>query len=86
VLVGEPTLRLVRDAAEVEPVEPLELKGKAEPVPAYRLRAAIARIEGALAVEIATRERLEGEIRELESRLARVEREPKRPPVPGAKG
>jgi class 3 adenylate cyclase/tetratricopeptide (TPR) repeat protein len=37
VLVGEPTLRLVRDAAEVEPVEPLGLKGKAEPVPAYRL-------------------------------------------------
>ena len=48
--------------------------------------AAIARVEGALAVEIATRKRLEGEIRELESRLARVEREPKRPPVPGAKG
>jgi class 3 adenylate cyclase/tetratricopeptide (TPR) repeat protein len=37
VLVGEPTLRLVREAAEVEPLEPLELKGKAEPVPAYRL-------------------------------------------------
>jgi class 3 adenylate cyclase/tetratricopeptide (TPR) repeat protein len=37
VLVGEPTVRLVREAAEVEPVEPLELKGKAEPVPAYRL-------------------------------------------------
>jgi len=37
VLVGEPTLALVRDAAEVEPVDPLELKGKAEPVPAYRL-------------------------------------------------
>jgi class 3 adenylate cyclase len=37
VLVGEPTLRLVREAAEVEPVEPLELKGKAEPVAAYRL-------------------------------------------------
>ncbi len=37
VLVGQPTLTLVRDAAEVEPVEPLELKGKAEPVPAYRL-------------------------------------------------
>src|SRR5437773_5144405 len=37
VLVGQPTLDLVRDAAEVEPVEPLELKGKAEPVPAYRL-------------------------------------------------
>jgi class 3 adenylate cyclase/tetratricopeptide (TPR) repeat protein len=37
VLVGEPTMRLVREAAEVEPVEPFELKGKAEPVPAYRL-------------------------------------------------
>jgi class 3 adenylate cyclase/tetratricopeptide (TPR) repeat protein len=37
VLVGQPTLALVRDAVEVEPVEPLELKGKAEPVPAFRL-------------------------------------------------
>jgi class 3 adenylate cyclase/tetratricopeptide (TPR) repeat protein len=37
VLIGEPTLALVRGAAGVEPVEPLELKGKAEPVPAYRL-------------------------------------------------
>jgi class 3 adenylate cyclase len=37
VLVGQPTLALVEGAAEVEPVEPLELKGKREPVPAYRL-------------------------------------------------
>jgi class 3 adenylate cyclase len=37
VLIGEETLRLVRDAVEAERVEPLELKGKAEPVPAYRL-------------------------------------------------
>jgi class 3 adenylate cyclase/tetratricopeptide (TPR) repeat protein len=37
VLVGQPTLELVREAVDVEPVEPLELKGKAEPVPAYRL-------------------------------------------------
>jgi predicted ATPase/class 3 adenylate cyclase len=37
VLIGEPTYRLVRGAVEVEPVEPLELKGKAERVPAYRL-------------------------------------------------
>ena len=37
VLVGGPTLELVRDAAEVEPVEPLVLKGKADPVPAFRL-------------------------------------------------
>jgi class 3 adenylate cyclase/tetratricopeptide (TPR) repeat protein len=37
VLVGSPTLVLVGEAAEVESLEPLELKGKAEPVPAYRL-------------------------------------------------
>src|SRR5256886_10009177 len=37
VLLGAPTLALAGDAVEVEPVEPLELKGKAEPVPAYRL-------------------------------------------------
>jgi class 3 adenylate cyclase/tetratricopeptide (TPR) repeat protein len=37
VLIGEPTLALVRDAAEVGPVQRLELKGKAEPVSAYRL-------------------------------------------------
>ena len=37
VLVGQPTWRLVGDAVEVEPAGPLELKGKAEPVPAYRL-------------------------------------------------
>jgi class 3 adenylate cyclase/tetratricopeptide (TPR) repeat protein len=37
VLLGEPTYRLVRHAVEVEEVEPLELKGKAERVPAYRL-------------------------------------------------
>ena len=37
VLLGETTYRLVRHAVEVEPVEPLELKGKADRVPAYRL-------------------------------------------------
>ena len=37
VLLGEQTYRLVRDAIEVEPVEPLELKGKKERVSAYRL-------------------------------------------------
>ncbi len=37
VLIGQPTLDLVRDAAEVGQVQVLELKGKAEPVPAYRL-------------------------------------------------
>ncbi len=37
VLLGDLTYRLVRDAVTVEAVEPLTLKGKAEPVPAYRL-------------------------------------------------
>jgi class 3 adenylate cyclase/tetratricopeptide (TPR) repeat protein len=37
VLIGQPTLALVGEAAEVEAVEPLALKGKTEPVPAYRL-------------------------------------------------
>jgi class 3 adenylate cyclase/tetratricopeptide (TPR) repeat protein len=37
VLLGELTYRLVRDYVQVEPVEPLELKGKAERVPAFRL-------------------------------------------------
>jgi len=37
VLIGEMTLALVADAVEVEPVEPLHLKGKAEPVSAHRL-------------------------------------------------
>jgi class 3 adenylate cyclase/tetratricopeptide (TPR) repeat protein len=37
VLLGEPTLELVRGAVEVEAVDPLELKGKAERVLAFRL-------------------------------------------------
>jgi class 3 adenylate cyclase/tetratricopeptide (TPR) repeat protein len=37
ILIGESTYRLVRDAVVVEAVEPLELKGKAERVPAYKL-------------------------------------------------
>jgi class 3 adenylate cyclase/tetratricopeptide (TPR) repeat protein len=45
VLLGEQTYRLVRDAVEVEPVEPLELKGKADRVPAYRLIEVIAGAE-----------------------------------------
>jgi len=42
VLIGESTYRLVRDAVEVVPVEPLTLKGKPEPVPAYRVLSVIA--------------------------------------------
>jgi hypothetical protein len=37
ILIGVATHALVRDAVHVEAVKPLVLKGKAEPVPAYRL-------------------------------------------------
>jgi class 3 adenylate cyclase len=37
ILLGEATLRMVRDAVEVEGVAPLTLKGKTSLVPAYRL-------------------------------------------------
>ena len=37
VYIGEVTYRLVRDAVEVEAVEPLELKGKSQRVAAYRV-------------------------------------------------
>ena len=37
ILIGEDTLRLVRDAVDAERVELLELKGKSEPVVAFRL-------------------------------------------------
>ncbi len=37
ILIGLQTLALVRDAVRVETVEPLSLKGKADPVPAFRL-------------------------------------------------
>jgi class 3 adenylate cyclase/tetratricopeptide (TPR) repeat protein len=37
VLLGDPTYRLVRDAVAAQPVEALQLKGKDERVPAFRL-------------------------------------------------
>ena len=37
ILLGDETLHLVRDAVEVEPLEPLVLKGKSAPVHAFRL-------------------------------------------------
>ena len=40
VLIGAETVRLARDAIDADPVEPLILKGKSEPVAAYRLVAA----------------------------------------------
>src|SRR5437588_8916939 len=37
ILLGEETLRLVRDAVRVDQVGPIELRGKTEPVAAFRL-------------------------------------------------
>jgi len=46
VLIGQDTYRLVRDAVEVDGVDPLALKGKADPVPAFRLRSVAVGVEG----------------------------------------
>jgi class 3 adenylate cyclase/tetratricopeptide (TPR) repeat protein len=37
ILLGNTTAALVRDAVRVEPIAPLDLKGKSDPVPAFRL-------------------------------------------------
>ena len=46
ILLGHPTYRLVRDAVEVERLAPLALKGKAQPLRAYRLVSVAAHGEG----------------------------------------
>ena len=46
ILIGAETRLLVRDAVRVEAVEPLALKGKAEPVDAYRLFEVLTDAEG----------------------------------------
>jgi class 3 adenylate cyclase/tetratricopeptide (TPR) repeat protein len=46
IVIGSATHELVRDAVEVGPAEPLELKGKAEPVVAYRLHRVAPGAEG----------------------------------------
>ena len=48
ILIGAPTWRLVRDAITVEKVEAITAKGKALPVPAYRLTSVTAGAEGHL--------------------------------------
>jgi class 3 adenylate cyclase/tetratricopeptide (TPR) repeat protein len=46
IFLGESTYRLVKDAVEVEPVAALDLKGKEEPVPAFRLVTVLADVAG----------------------------------------
>jgi len=61
VLIGAETRLLVRDAVHVDPVEPLTLKGKAEPVEAYRL---VDVLEGADPVTRHLERKLIGRVRE----------------------
>jgi class 3 adenylate cyclase/tetratricopeptide (TPR) repeat protein len=46
VLIGEEAAQLVSAAAQLDPVEPLELKGKADPVPAWRLVSVTSELAG----------------------------------------
>ncbi|HEY5024040.1 MAG TPA: adenylate/guanylate cyclase domain-containing protein [Acidimicrobiales bacterium] len=64
VLVGETTWRLVRDWAEAEPVAPLELKGKQEAVPAWRV-VTVAGVTETPDADVTLRARLVGRDREL---------------------
>jgi len=75
ILIGPLTHRLTREAIEVEPVEPLDLKGKAEPFPAYRLLG-LARPDGASDASAAPLVGRDSELRALlhEHERARSER------------
>jgi class 3 adenylate cyclase/tetratricopeptide (TPR) repeat protein len=74
VLIGQPTLALVREAAEVEPLEPLELKGKAKPVPAYRLLRVHDAPERRHAARFVGRQRELGAVREAWERVRAEQR------------
>ena len=70
ILIGDATELLVRDAVQTEPVEPLSLKGKAEPVPAHRLVEVVSQIGQA---RRALTSKMVGRDRELED-LSRARR------------
>ena len=71
ILVGETTRRLVRDAALLEPVEPLTVKGKSEPLRAWRL---LAVVDGSSVHARRLDTPLVGRTRELEQLRAAFER------------
>ena len=56
VLIGAETLALVRDAIVAERLEPLTLKGKSEPVPAFRLSSTHAELARSFATPMVGRE------------------------------
>ena len=69
VLLGEATVRLVRVAIETEAVQPLVLKGKREPVPAFRLIGLKEAAERRLMTPMIGRER---ELRRLQDAFAQA--------------
>jgi predicted ATPase/class 3 adenylate cyclase len=71
ILIGDTTYRLVRDAVLVEPVEPLDVKGKAEPMTAWRV---LGVVSGAPAVARRLDSPLVGRERELTMLRHSVER------------
>ncbi|HEX5468701.1 MAG TPA: adenylate/guanylate cyclase domain-containing protein [Gaiellaceae bacterium] len=74
ILVGEATHDLVRGAVDAAPVEPLQLKGKAEPVAAYRLEAVHEAPERAHDAPFVGRAREVASIREAWQRAASEQR------------
>ncbi len=74
-LLGETTYRLVRDAVEVEPAPAVDAKGKAEPVPAWRLVAVHEGVEGVARRRDAPMVGREGELRLLTEAHNRAVRE-----------
>ena len=80
ILVGETTWRATRDAIDYRPTEPVQAKGKAEPVEAWEAVEARARV----GVDISGRVRtpLVGRRRELDTLLDAFERAQERPPGP----
>ncbi len=74
VLFGEATEQLVRGAVEAEPVESIEVKGKAEPVRAYRLVAVLDAPERAHDAPFVGREREVATLRDAWERAATGER------------
>jgi class 3 adenylate cyclase len=72
VLIGAETHALVRGVVAVEPVEPLTLKGKREPVPAFRLLSVHAEPARTFATRMIGRET---ELRRLRDAFAQAERD-----------
>jgi class 3 adenylate cyclase len=77
ILIGANTLALVRDAVSVEPVEPLQLKGKREPVLAFRLvfldataEAFARRLDSPIVGRVRERQRLQGDFESVVSERA----------------